>query len=167
VALVLLRLTDIFDGRAARELGVVSDRGSKMDPLADGVLGFGLAAVAVVTVPGKTSAAVGFALAGYFVIRLVLDTAVMVQRVEESNRAVVPLPTKWGKLKYNLDYALLFLIHAGVLAHAGAGWPLTAALLLSAAVAPLNLWFGMKNLQAHRARITPPVPVTMEPHRSR
>jgi CDP-alcohol phosphatidyltransferase len=36
VAIIGLRLTDILDGRAARELDLVSDRGSRLDPLADG-----------------------------------------------------------------------------------------------------------------------------------
>lgn len=153
LCLVLLRLTDIFDGRAARELGTVSHWGSRMDPVADGILGFGLAAAAIYVLPGMTNAAVGALLITYFVVRFVLDTAVVVLRSQESRRAIMPLPTKWGKLKYNLDYALLLLVHAGVLVHPHAPWLLLCVLAVGIVLAPLNIWFGVKNYSTHRARL--------------
>lgn len=151
--LLALRLTDIFDGRAARVLGTVSHWGSRMDPVADGLLGFGLAAVAIIVVPELTSPTVAVALAVYFVLRFALDTAVVITRSHESRLGIMPLPNKWGKFKYNLDFAILVLMHVGILAHPYTPWLLTGALLLVVPFAPLNTWFGLKNLQAHRSRL--------------
>jgi phosphatidylglycerophosphate synthase len=152
-ALVLLRLTDIFDGRAARDLDLVDARGCKLDPLADGILGFGMALVPAFVLPGLVGLGVVALFLLVILLRLVIDTAVMVVRVRESKKNVLPLANKWGKLKYNLDFGFLLILHAGIFFHFYAPWILAMALGLGVLLTPVTVFFGLKNFDAHLRRL--------------
>lgn len=146
---LFLRLTDVLDGRAARDLELTSMQGGKLDPLADGLLGFAMALAATV---GLYLVGQAF-IAGLFLLvmafRLALDGWVMALRYQEAKLGVETLANKWGKLKYNLDFLILFAVLVGISLHSSSPGYLTAILIGGAAVLPLTTYFAVKNLKAH------------------
>ena len=126
-------LTDAFDGIAARRLGVTSEFGQLLDPLADKIL-MNMTFIALAVI-----AMIPVWLAGLVLLRdVILAAGVAVARIRHAQVPLAPLRIS------KTNTGLQIFLAAMVLAVAAYGWPLEGYVLpLAVAVAGLTVASGV------------------------
>lgn len=130
---VVAALTDAFDGFAARRLGVTSEFGRLLDPLADKIL-MNMTYIALAVI-----AMIPVWLAGLVLLRdVILAGGVAIARIRHAQVPLAPLRIS------KTNTGLQIFLAAMVLAVAAYGWPLAGYVLpLAVAVAGLTVASGM------------------------
>lgn len=152
VLFIAASITDFYDGYFAKRMGLITDWGKIMDPIADKVLMISVFAALAHT------GLVAWWMTGLIVAREVLVTAV---RLNDLSRGIVSAAEKTGKIKtvvqmVSIGLCLLYLIShswsasTGLNAQVKAGWRTLIDVFMMASVI-LTLYSGAEYFK-HRGR---------------